>query len=309
MTEKTPERWTRLSSMLLDHMIMTLMAGIFFIPEIIISLSNILTNEQPDTEMFGGMSFLFMIGFALYFCKDCINGQSIAKRILKLQLVDNKTGKVTSPLKCLLRNVFCILWPLEVIVAFNNPGRRIGDLVAGTKLVVFDPALEQPKINSGKVAVTFVLAYGILMLFTIPFFFMQPDFLKKDTRFVESSYNVRLSKTAEKLFNDSLGQILTADIKVYDKIETENLKYVSAIFVLNRDELKLKPDFDKLKTVTTRILLTQFPEKTFVGELRYVYKTSSSMNTNIIYLDWRIETESKNNRENTIMDLLRLLWL
>ena len=309
MTEKTPERWTRLSSMLLDHMIMTLMAGIFFIPEIIISLSNVLTHEQPDTEMFGGMSFLFMIGFALYFCKDCINGQSIAKRILKLQLVDNKTGKVTSPLKCLLRNVFCILWPLEVIVAFNNPGRRIGDLVAGTKLVVFDPALEQPKINSGKVAVTFVLAYGILMLFTIPFFLMQPDFLKKETNFVESSYNVRLSKSSEKLFNDSLGQILKADIKVYDKIETENLKYVSGIFVLNRDELTSVRDFDNLKTETTRILLTQLPEKTFVGEMKYVYKTPSSMTTKIFYLDWRITDERKDTQKHTFMNRLRLLWL
>jgi len=78
---------------------------------------------------------------------------------------------------------------------------------------------------------------------------------------------------------------MKADIKVYDKIETENLKYVSAIFVLNRDELK--SDFDKLNAETTRILLTKFPEKTFVGELRYIYKTSTSMNTTVIYLDWR----------------------
>ena len=308
MTEKEPEKWTRLSSMFLDHMIMTMIAGIFFIPEIIISLSNVLTHEQPGTQMFGGMSYLFMIGFALYFCKDCINGQSIAKRILKLQLVDNTTGKVASPLKCLLRNVFCILWPLEVIVAFNNPGRRIGDLVAGTKLVMFDPTLEQPKINTGKVALAFVLAYGILIMFMIPFFSMQPDFLKKDTKFVESSYNVLLSKKSDKLFNDSLGQILTADIKIYDKIEKENLKYVSAIFVLNRDELTSESDFDNLKTETTRILLTQFPEKTFVGELKYVYKTTTSMTTKIIYLDWRIKNESKSNRKNTFMDQLRLLW-
>jgi len=138
---------------------------------------------------------------------------------------------------------------------------------------------------------------------------MQPDFLKKDTKFVESSYNVLLSKKSEKLFNDSLGQILTADIKIYDKIEKENLKYVSAIFVLNRDELTSESDFDNLKTETTRILLTQLAEKTFVGELKYVYKTTTSMNTNIIYLDWRKKNESKNIRKNTIMDQLRLLWL
>ena len=308
MTEKEPEKWTRLSSMFLDHMIMTMIAGIFFIPEIIISLSNVLTHEQPGTEMFGGMIYLFIIGFALYFCKDCINGRSIAKRIMKLQLVDNSTGQVASPLKCLLRNVFCILWPLEVIVAFINPGRRIGDLVAGTKLVVFDPTLEQPKIKPGKVALTFVLAYGILMMFMIPFLSMQPDFLKKETNFVESSYNVTLSKSTEKLFNDSLGKILKADIKVYDKIKTDNLKYVSAIFVLNRDDLTSDRDFDNLKTETTRILLTQLPEKTFVGELEYVYQTPTTMTTKIIYLDWRKKEERKSNRKHTFMNKLRLLW-
>ena len=309
MSEITPEKGTRLGSMLLDHLIMTMIAGIFFIPEIIVSLSNVLTHEQPETQMFGGMSSLFMIGFALYFCKDCINGRSISKRILKLQLVDNTTGQVASPLKCLLRNVFCIFWPLEVIVAFINPSRRIGDLVAGTKLVVFDPAMEQPKINLVKVALALVLAYGILMLFMIPFFSMQPDFLKKETNFVESSYNARLSKSSEKMINDSLGQILKADIKVYDKIETENLKYVSAIFVLYRDELTSDRDFDNLKTETTRILLTQLPEKTFVGEMKYVYKTPTTMTTKIIYLDWRKTNEEKGVLKHTIMNKWRLLQL
>src|ERR1035437_1969607 len=101
MTEITPERGIRLGSMLLDHIIMTMIAGIFFIPEIISSFSNVLTHEQPTNDMFGRMIYIFLIGFAIYFCKDCINGRSIAKRILKLQLVDNSTGQVASPLKCL----------------------------------------------------------------------------------------------------------------------------------------------------------------------------------------------------------------
>jgi len=308
MTEITPERGTRLVSMLLDHIIMTMIAGIFFIPEIISSFSTILTHEQPTNDVFGGMIYILLIGFAIYFCKDCINGRSIAKRILKLQLVDNSTGQVASPLKCLLRNVFCILWPLEVIVAIINPGRRIGDIVAGTKLVLFDPALEQPKINFSKVVLALVLAYGVLILM-VPFLTNHPNFSGRETKFVESSYNVQLSKSTEKLFNDSLGQILTADIKVYDKIETENLKYVSAIFVLNRNVLKSDIDFKKLKTETTRILLTKFPENTFVGELKYVYKTTTSMTTNIIFLDWRKTNERKGNRKQTIMDIWRLLWL
>ena len=261
MPENKPEKWTRISSMFLDHLIMTMIAGIFFIPEIIISISTVLTHDQPESDVFGRMIYISLIGFALYFCKDCINGQSIAKRIFKLQIVDNSTEQVASPLKCLLRNVFCILWPLEVIVAFNNPGRRIGDRVAGTKLVVFDSALEQPKINLRKVTTTVVLAYGCMVLMMIPLNSMQPKFMDNETKFVENTYNVQLSKSTGKLFNDNLGQILTADIKVYDKIEKENLKYVSAIFILKKDDLEFDSDFDRLKTETTKILLTKFPEK------------------------------------------------
>jgi len=296
MTEKKLETGTRLGSMLLDHFIMTMIAGIFFIPEIISMTSNMLVHEQPKSDVFGGTSYIFMIGFAIYFCKDCINGRSIAKRILKLQIVDNSTGEVASPLKCLLRNIFCVLWPLEVIAALINPSRRIGDWVAGTKLVSYDSTLEQPKINFGKVAITLLLAYGFMILLMIPLSSMQPKFVENKTKFVENSYNVKVSKSTEKLFNDSLGQILKPDIKVYDKIETENLKYVSVIFVLKKDYLEFDSDFEKLKAETTRLLLTQFPEKTFVGELKYVYQTSTSMTSKTIYLDWRKTNDKKGSR-------------
>ncbi|MBK6284716.1 MAG: hypothetical protein IPF54_20630 [Draconibacterium sp.] len=95
MTDKKLETGTRLGSMLLDHFIMT-DCGNIFIPEIISMTSNMLVHEQPKSDVFGGTSYIFMIGFAIYFCKDCINGRSIAKRILKLQIVDNSKGEVAS---------------------------------------------------------------------------------------------------------------------------------------------------------------------------------------------------------------------
>lgn len=294
MTDKKLERGTRLGTMLLDHFFMTMIAGIFFIPEIISMTSNVLVHEQPKSNVFGGTSYIFLIGFALYFCKDCINGRSIAKRILKLQIVDNSTGEVASPLKCLLRNLFIALWPLEVIAALINPNRRIGDWVAGTKLVSYDSTLEQPKVNFGKVAIALPLAYGFMIL--IAPLFSGSSFKENETKFIESSYNMKVSKSTEKLFNDSLGQILKPDIKVYDRIETENLKYVSVIFVLKKDYLEFDSDFEKLKAETTRLLLTQFPEKTFVGEVKYVYQTSTSMTSKTIYLDWRKTNDKKGSR-------------
>ncbi len=294
MTDKKLKTGTRLGSMLLDHFFMTMIAGVFFIPEIISMTSNVLVHEQPKSDFFGGTTYILLIGFAIYFCKDCINGQSIAKRILKLQLVDNSTGRVASPFKCLLRNLFIVLWPLEVIAAIINPNRRIGDWVAGTKLEYYDSSLEKPKVNVGKVAIALLLAYGFMILITP--LFSGPDFKDNETKFIESSYNVLVSKSTEKLFNDSLGQILKPDIKVYDKIVRENLKYVSVIFVLKEDYLESDSDFEKLKAETTRLLLTQFPEKTFVGELKYIYQTSTSMTSKTIFLDWRKTNDNKGGR-------------
>jgi uncharacterized RDD family membrane protein YckC len=257
MTEQKVNSGTRLGSMILDHLIMTIIAMIFFIPGMISSFSNAftITHEQTNPDIFGGMSYFGLIGFAVYFCKDSINGRSIAKRILKLQLVDNSTGQVASPLKCFIRNIFCILWPIEAIVALVNPSRRIGDRVAGTKLIVFDPALEQPKPDFVQVAIALGLAYGLLILAMLPFNSMESKFAEHKVHFIESTYNEQESKITEKLFSDSLEQYLTSDIKVYDKIQNENLKYVSVIFLLKENYLENDNDFEKLKAVTTSVML------------------------------------------------------
>jgi uncharacterized RDD family membrane protein YckC len=159
MTEKKITLGTRLGAMILDHIMMTIIMVLFMLPGLI---------SETMHDPFAGIYF-WLFGFALYFCKDCINGRSIAKRILKLQIVDNKTGQVASPLKCFVRDVFCILWPIEIIIALINPSRRIGDLVAGTKLISFDPSLEQPKPNYAQIALSIGIAYGIMLLFMIPF--------------------------------------------------------------------------------------------------------------------------------------------
>jgi len=291
MNEQKVNTGTRVGTMILDHIIMTMIAMVFSIPGMIIGFANAfkVSHEQTSTDIFGGLSYVGLIGFAVYFCKDCLNGRSVAKRILKLQLVDNKTGQVASPLKCFVRNIFCILWPIEVIVALVNPSRRIGDMVAGTKLVPFDPALEQPKPNFGQIAISLGLAYGIMILAMIPFNSMKANLAKQNVGFVESSYNEQNSKETEKLFTDSLSQYLTADVRVYDKIENENLKYVSIIFTLNENYLENDNNFEEIKSKTIPLLLTKFPEKTFVGQAKYVYQSGGDMQTRTLPINWKTE--------------------
>ena len=157
---------TRVGAMLLDHLFMTMIAMVFFIPGMISGFAGAfnVSHEQTSPDfMSGGLGYLSMLGFAIYFCKDCISGRSIAKRILKLQVVDNSTGQIASPLKCFIRNLFCILWPIEVIVAMTNTNRRLGDRIAGTKLVVFDPTNKQPKVKIGQVLIPVIIAYGLMI--------------------------------------------------------------------------------------------------------------------------------------------------
>lgn len=140
---------TRLGSMFLDHIFMTMICMLFFIPMVMNDINQ--TSSQDEKSFFSLSFFLGLLGFMVYFCKDSFNGRSLAKRITKLQVVENKTGQVASPLRCFIRNVFCVIWPIEVIVTLINPTRRIGDRVAGTRITYYDPALIEQLKRFGKV--------------------------------------------------------------------------------------------------------------------------------------------------------------
>ncbi|MCA4898444.1 MAG: RDD family protein [Bacteroidota bacterium] len=289
MTEKNLNAGTRLGTMILDHFIMTFGTMIFAIPGMISGFATAfnVSHERTNPDLFGNMSYVMLIGLAVYFCKDSINGRSPAKRFLKLQVVDNTTGIAASPIKCFLRNIFCALWPIEVIVALINPNRRIGDFVAGTKVVPFDQTTKQQKPNWGQIGISLALAYGLMLIIMIPFNMIKSDLAAQQVKFNEVSFNELDSKAIEKLFADSLGNYLTPDIRVYDKIENADLKYVSIIFRLKKNYLADEQSFGHLKSITVPLLLTKFSERTFVGRIQYVYQSSGSMQSRTLPIDWR----------------------
>ena len=92
--------------------------------------------------------FEMMPFFVIYFCKDCIGGRSLAKRILKLVVIDNQSNHPATSLQTVIRNLFVIVWPIEVFVSFFNQERRIGDRLARTKLAFYEPAEKTYKINT-----------------------------------------------------------------------------------------------------------------------------------------------------------------
>jgi uncharacterized RDD family membrane protein YckC len=75
-----------------------------------------------------------IILFSIFINKDIYFGRSIGKYFNGTRVVSIRTGNAATPIQCSLRNLFILIWPLEAIILLFSPKRRIGDIVAGTKV-------------------------------------------------------------------------------------------------------------------------------------------------------------------------------
>lgn len=119
----------RIGSMFLDHVIVCMTVGILGIIFIQI-FEPILNSVGIDTTILMGL-----LVFLIYFNKDFLKGKSPAKRLVGLQVIDINTNLPASRLKCFIRNLTIPFWIIEVIVTLFSRQRRIGDFIAGTKVV------------------------------------------------------------------------------------------------------------------------------------------------------------------------------
>jgi uncharacterized RDD family membrane protein YckC len=118
--------------MLLDHIILCFV----LVPPLIVL--NFFYLDKVEADGWGPIiQLVLFLMLIVYFLKDSFYGRSLAKRITKLQVVNNATGEPASIARGFIRNVFIIMWPVEVLVSLFNPQRRIGDYVAGTKVVTY----------------------------------------------------------------------------------------------------------------------------------------------------------------------------
>jgi uncharacterized RDD family membrane protein YckC len=162
---------TRLATMLLDHVAMIIVIMIVAAPAMVYDMIQIFGDQDAPPKLFLGNYYINIFAFSLYFNKDIYLGRSIAKRILKLQIVDVKTNKPANSLRCLVRNVTIAFWPIEVIFALINNERRIGDYMAGTKLTTFDPGQHQAQVNW--LLIIIALVVSMLVAYLIMFFPME----------------------------------------------------------------------------------------------------------------------------------------
>lgn len=106
-----------------------------------------------------------IVNFVVFFllCKDCLNGASLGKRMFKLQVIDSKTLKVATPLKCIFRNFCYTLWIVELpYFLCKSDGRRVGDYLAGTNVV--SGIKPNTKENRKKTLITLAIASFFFIL-------------------------------------------------------------------------------------------------------------------------------------------------
>ena len=96
----------RLLAFLIDLLVITIL---YIVIEYIIHVYNLLNWV---------CSLLYSLPFVYLFCRDCFTGRSIGKRILNISVIDKNSGESISPLKSCIRNVFIIIWPIDLIVLF-----------------------------------------------------------------------------------------------------------------------------------------------------------------------------------------------
>ena len=95
--------------------------------------------EVPGLNIIGALLFVFFVfSFpAIFVFRDVIfKGQSIAKRIFKLRIIDNETNNLPNMKKLIIRNLFFFIYPADAIILLVA-SKTLGDLVTNTTIKSF----------------------------------------------------------------------------------------------------------------------------------------------------------------------------
>ena len=166
--EKSKNIGVRLSSMLLDHFIMTFTIMVLTLISVGIGCLIVGNPFKPklSPELIIIAFAVICLIFSIYYNKDAIKVKSPGKRVLNLVVVNNKTGQIASPIRCVLRNLTIILWPIEVIVCLFSPERRIGDFIAGTKIITDTDTLDT-ELKKGQIVIALLIGAIVFFIVTL----------------------------------------------------------------------------------------------------------------------------------------------
>ena len=100
--------------------------------------------RTQGTNIGGMLLFVLLVLLfpTMFVFRDVLfNGRSIAKRLFRLRVIDNATNERTSNKKLVIRNLFFVAYPVELVLLIVT-GRSLGDMVTETSVVKYS---KQPK--------------------------------------------------------------------------------------------------------------------------------------------------------------------
>jgi uncharacterized RDD family membrane protein YckC len=107
--------------------------ALFILLALLVTGSWNLDEWDPFTDLLLG---IYAFVFLLFLCKDGFAGYSPMKRLLGLRVYREDTGKPIGPGRSLCRNLGFVIPFFPLIMLFQlSKGHRIGDLLAGTRVV------------------------------------------------------------------------------------------------------------------------------------------------------------------------------
>jgi len=290
MIKREMNAGTRIGSMLLDHFVLSFVLMIMVLPVFFVDFADNFAAEVPGTPHgINWMLYYMLFGISLYFNKDMIQGKSIAKRVLKIEVVDIKTGEIASSLKCLIRNLTIMIWPIEVIVVLASPSRRIGDYIAGTRIdYISEERNSKPRVDIKNLMLSIVLGFALLYLGSFVFDRNIGAGLFSEPGYDPTSYNKQLSSRIENHLDSTQNNyIVDSYIRVYDNIYNDSLKYISATIFLNRNYINSGSRFDEVKQEIFNSMFEIVPKSDFILSGKFVYDGKSTKTSTKRMYDWR----------------------
>lgn len=126
---------SRTIAFIIDLFVYSFIQGLIMI-SLVVYYSKKGTLNQNSEFIVNYMGSLIFVTCLLVF-KDVYRASSLGKKIMKLKVVDkgNENQAVTTK-RLLFRNLFLIIWPIEVYFLFISSRReRLGDKYANTKVI------------------------------------------------------------------------------------------------------------------------------------------------------------------------------
>ena len=280
----------RIGAMLIDHIVMCFIIALLAMPVMSMDFKDAFNDNPLNTKNTIDWTMLIMVlGLSLYFNKDMIQGKSIAKRALKQEVVDIKTGEVASSLKCLIRNITIALWPIEVIAVLINPPRRIGDFIAGTKVdYISEERDSKPKININNLLISLFVGFGLLYASSFLFSNNFGNGAFDNPNYIESSYNKNLSNAIEQHLDSTMNTyLLNVNILVYDSIANDSIKYVAAYFLLTENYLDNDFQFNEIKEQIFNSMFEVIPKSDLILMGKFIYDGKTTKKSTWRTYDWR----------------------